>query len=166
MRPVTYSWLIVVVGIACAAIGWLGVAGWIAVVVAVASVGMHVAGNALGTSLRESTDRDLVRVRSARQPSVTLPQARPTRLERHQSLGRLVPVSAGIGATCGGIAGAVALGTLASSSLAGALLGGVSSAVIGGLLGFLVASCIEVIRVSIREAVAAEQSHAVPQRSP
>ena len=46
---------------------------------------------------------------------------------------------------------------LTASSHAGALLGGLSSAVIGGLLGFLVASFVEVVRTSIREAIAAEQ---------
>jgi hypothetical protein len=43
------------------------------------------------------------------------------------------------------------------ASLAGAVLGGVSSAVIGGLGGFLAASFVEVIRTSLREAIAAER---------
>ena len=46
---------------------------------------------------------------------------------------------------------------LTASSPAGALLGGLSSAVIGGLLGFLVASFVEVVRTAIQEAIAAEQ---------
>ena len=49
MRTVTYSWLAVVLGVAGAAIGWLGLAGWIAAAVLLASVAMHVAGNAVGT---------------------------------------------------------------------------------------------------------------------
>ena len=32
MHLVTYSWMAVVLGVACAAIGWLGLAGWLAVV--------------------------------------------------------------------------------------------------------------------------------------
>jgi hypothetical protein len=61
MRLVTYSWLAVVIGVACAAIGWLGLAGWMAALVVAASLAGHVAGNALGTRLREATDRDLAR---------------------------------------------------------------------------------------------------------
>ena len=59
MPLVTYTWLAVVVALACAAIGWLGIAGWMATVVVAASLAAHVAGNALGTRLREATDRDL-----------------------------------------------------------------------------------------------------------
>ena len=164
MRPVTYSWMAVVIGVCCAAIGWLGIAGWIAVAVVVASVAMHVAGNALGTQQRESADRDLSRFRRRESAPQLVPRPRPTRLEQRQSLGRLVPVSAGIGAVCGGGIGATALATLTSSSVAGATLGGVSSAVIGGLLGFLGASFVEIIRVSLRDAIAAERASAAADR--
>lgn len=163
MRPVTYTWLAVVLGVACAAIGWLGLAGWLAAAVLVASVAMHVAGNAVGTRMREATDRDLARV-PARRVMSAIPRSPPSRLERRVSLGRLVPVSAGIGAACGGITGAVALATLTASSPAGAVLGGVSSAVIGGLFGFLAASFVEIVRTSLREAIAAERSSAAAER--
>ena len=164
MRPVTYSWLVVVVAVACAAIGWLGIAGWIAVAVVIASVAMHVVGNALGTTLREAADRDLARLRRRNAAPAELPRPAPTRLERRQSLGRLVPVAAGIGATVGGATGAAALATLTSASIAGAALGGISSAVIGGLFGFLAASFIEIIRTSLREAIAAERSSLTADR--
>jgi len=156
MRPLTYAWLAVVLGASCAAIGWLGVAGWIAAAVLVASVLMHVAGNAIGTRLRDETDRQLERVPQASRP--WLPAPEPTRLARHIGLGRLVPVSATIGGICGGTAGACGLVMFTSASTAGAVLGGASSAVIGGLLGFLVASFVEVVRASLREAVTAERN--------
>lgn len=160
MRAVTYSWLAVVIGVACAAIGWLGIAGWLAVAVVAASVAAHVAGNALGTKLREATDRDLPKT-GLRQPVVVLPEPRgPAQLERRTSLGNLVVVSAAIGGACGGIAGTAMLFWLAASSLAGAVLGGLSSAVIGGLIGFLGASFVEIVRTSIREAIRAEQAAA------
>jgi len=163
MRPVTYTWLAVVGGLACAAVGWLGIAGWLAVVVLAASVAMHVAGNALGTKLREATDRDLARFRPA--PARLPPPSRgPAHLERHSSLGRLVPVAAGLGAACGGVAGSTALLVLTSSSPAGAVLGGASSAVIGGLAGFLGASFVEIARTSLREAIAAERATAAEPR--
>jgi hypothetical protein len=158
MRPVTFSWLAVVLALSCAAIHWLGLAGWIAVVVLIASVAMHVAGNALGTRLREATDRDLARVRRYPLALASVdPPARPGHLERRSELGLLIPVSAALGGICGGIAGGACLLMLTSSSLAGAALGGISSAVIGGLLGFLVASFVEIVRTSLREAIAAER---------
>lgn len=160
MRTVTYSWLAVVIGVACAAIGWLGIAGWMAVAVVAASIAAHVAGNALGTKLRESTDRDLCKT-GLRQSAVVLPLPRPpAELERRSSLGSLVVVSAAIGGVCGGVVGAGMLYWLAAISLAGAMLGGVSSAVIGGLIGFLGASFVEIVRTSVREAIRAEQTAA------
>lgn len=164
MRPVTYSWLAVVIGIGCAAIGWLGVAGWIAAAVLAASVAMHVAGNAVGTRLRDATDRDLRRTHRGSDGFSPLPQARAHRLGQRSGLGLLVPVSAGIGAACGGVAGTTALVALTSSTVAGAALGGVSAAVIGGLVGFLAASFVEIVRVSLREAVAAEREAAAVDR--
>jgi hypothetical protein len=155
MRFSTYAGIAVALGLACAAIGWLGLAGWLAVAVVLASIAMHVAGNAIGTSLRDTADRRLERVPG--QAPTAVPRAAPSHLERHTSLGRLVPVSAGIGAVCGGVAGSTTLVVLAAASLPGAVLGGLSSAVIGGLLGFLAASFVEIIRTSLREALAAER---------
>lgn len=169
MKLSTYSSLAVMVAVAIGAIGWLGLAGWIAVVVIVASVGMHVAGNAIGTRLRDEADKSLADraashafggpsqaygnwIRSA------LPQQRPGRLEKTESLGRLVPVSAVIGGGIGGVSGAAALALFVKSSLAGAILGGVSSAVIGGLLGFLGASLVEIIRATLADAIRAENA--------
>jgi hypothetical protein len=164
MRLVTYSWLAVVLAVACAAIGWLGLAGWIAVAVLLASIGMHVAGNALGTRLRDATDRDLLGRLPPSSGHAALPAPAPTHLERRSSLGQLVPVSALIGAACGGTGGAVSLLMLAACSPAGAVLGGVSSAVVGGLIGFLGASFVEILRTSLREALAAERAAAAMQR--
>jgi hypothetical protein len=155
MRFSTYAGIAVALGVACAAIGWLGLAGWLAVAVVLASIAMHVAGNAIGTSLRDAADQRLERVPGQTMPPV--PRAAPSHLERHTSLGRLVPVSAGIGAACGGVVGAAALVAFAAASLPGAVLGGLSSAVLGGLFGFLVASFVEIIRTSLREALAAER---------
>jgi hypothetical protein len=155
MRFSTYAGIAVALGLACAAIGWLGLAGWLAVVVVAASIAMHVAGNAIGTSLRDEADRRRERVPG--RPVTAVPRAVPSHLQRHSSLGRLVPVSAGIGAACGGVAGSAALALFAAASVPGAVLGGLSSAVIGGLLGFLAASFVEIIRTSLREALAADR---------
>ena len=166
MRLVTYSWVVVVVAVACAAITWLGIAGWLAAVVVLASLAAHVAGNALGTKMREATDRDLSRRPGFRLPAVAVPITRPTHLERSGSLGRLVPVSAAIGGLCGGVCGTWALVAFTTCSWAGAIIGGISSAVIGGLFGFLGASFVEILRTSLREAIAAERRAAAANHRP
>jgi hypothetical protein len=68
-----------------------------------------------------------------------------------------LPISVSIGGLIGGIAGATALTFLASSSFAGALLGGLSSAVLGGIFGFLIASFVDILRTSVRESLDAEK---------
>ncbi|MFM7109199.1 MAG: hypothetical protein ACKOZU_11500 [Planctomycetaceae bacterium] len=165
MRPVTFSWLAVLLGVACAAIGWLGIAGWIAAVVLAGCVAVHVAGNALGTSLRAATDRDLART-AARRDAAPLPAPPPpARLQRRTSLGGLVVVSAAVGGMIGGVTGAAALLLLVGSTPGGAVLGGGSAAVIGALAGFLLASFVEIVRTSLREAVAAETRAAAGGRA-
>lgn len=153
----TFSWLVVVVGVCLAAAGWLGIGGTLAILVGIACVAAHVAGNAIGTSIRDATDRDMP---SRSVHDVVIPARKPpTLLERGESLGRLVPVSSGIGGLLGGIIGTLCLVFLVGSSVPGAVLGGVSSAVIGGIGGFLLASFIEVIRTAFREADQAERRH-------
>lgn len=164
MRLVTYSWLVVVVAVACAAITWLGIAGWMAAVVVIASLAAHVAGNALGTKMREATDLELSRRPVSRMQATLVPTPRPTHLERSGSLGRLVPVSAAIGALCGALIGTSALVAFTTCSWPGAVIGGISSAVIGGLFGFLGASFVEILRTSIGEAIAAERRAAAADR--
>lgn len=166
MRLVTYSWVVVVVAVACAAITWLGIAGWLAAVVVLASLAAHVAGNALGTKMREATDLELSRRPASRMRTTILPVAQTTHLERSGSLGRLVPVSAAIGALCGAGCGTWALVTFTTCSWAGAVIGGISSAVIGGLFGFLAASFVEILRTSLREAIAAERRAAAANQRP
>jgi hypothetical protein len=164
MRLVTYTWLTVVIAVACAAIGWLGLAGWMGMVVVLASIAMHVAGNAIGTRMQEAADKErAARPHDFQQVASPLPASSPTRMERHDALGRLVPVSAGIGATVGGLTGTMMLTLLTRSSLAGAVLGGASSAVIGGLFGFLAASFVEILRSSLRDAIAAERPVPPPE---
>lgn len=165
MKLSTYSWLVVVVAAAVAAIGWLGLAGWMAVAVLAASVAMHVAGNAIGTRLRERTDRELT-VSDRPVAAAVLPTHSPGRLERSESLGRLVPVSAAIGGVIGGVVGTAALSVLVKSSMAGAALGGVSSAVIGALVGFLLASAVEIFRAALRDAIAAQEADCRHETSP
>jgi hypothetical protein len=160
MQLGTYTRLTVLLGIAAAAIGWLGMAGWMAAAVLMVSVGLHVAGNCIGTRMRDQTDQVIRRRidrRGADPVPAALPLATPSRLERRESLGRTLPIAASIGAICGGAVGTSALLMLTAASPAGAVLGGLSSAVMGGFFGFLAASFVEVVRTCLREAIEAEK---------
>ncbi len=65
---------------------------------------------------------------------------------------------------CGAAIGTAALVAWTDCSWAGAAIGGLSSAVIGGLFGFLGASFVEILRTSVREAIAAERAAAANHR--
>jgi outer membrane lipoprotein SlyB len=157
MRLSTFFWLATGLAIAFAAINWLGLAGWLAAAVVAGSIAMHVAGNAIGTRMQETTDRDLAR-RGGGFESAEIPATPPTHLERRSRIGLLLPVSVTIGVLIGSSAGVIALRLLTSASLAGALLGGLSCGVLGGLFGFLMASFVDILRTSVREALEAERN--------
>ena len=154
------------IAIGLAALEWIGLAGWLAAVVLLASVGRHVAGNSIGTRLRQSTDDRLKAGSREDQQVQPLPRAMPSILERRLRLGKLIPISAGIGGVCGGISGTLALAMFTTSSTAGTLLGGASSAVIGAIASFLLTSFIDTIRSSVREAIAAERGGLPEQPHP
>ena len=156
MRLQTFFWLATGLAIAFAAINWLGLAGWLAAAVVVGSIAMHVAGNAIGTRMQEGTDRDLAR-RSGSFESLEIPSTSPTHLERRTRVGLLLPVSVAIGGLIGSGTGVFTLLSLTSASLPGALLGGLSCGVLGGLFGFLIASFVDILRTSLREALEAER---------
>ncbi len=155
MRLHTFFWVATALAVAFSAINWLGLAGWLATLVIFGCLAMHIAGNAIGTRMQEATDRDLFRTRQ-QSPRADVPMSPPSHLERHSKTGWLLPISVGIGGLIGGISGATALMLLASSSFAGALLGGLSSAVLGGIFGFLIASFVDILRTSVRESLNAE----------
>ena len=156
MRLHTFFWLATALAVAFSAINWLGLAGWLATLIIFGSLAMHVAGNAIGTRMREATDRDLSRTQKGTSV-IDVPVQCPSHLERHSRTGWLLPISVSIGGLIGGASGAIALSLMTSSSFAGTLLGGLSSAVLGGIFGFLIASFVDILRTSIRESLDAER---------
>ena len=156
MRLHTFFWLATALAVAFSAINWLGLAGWLATLIIFGSLAMHVAGNAIGTRMREATDRDLSRTQKGTSV-IDVPVQCPSHLERHSRTGWLLPISVSIGGLIGGASGAIALSLMTSSSFAGTLLGGLSSAVLGGIFGFLIASFVDILRTSVRESLDAER---------
>ena len=156
MRLHTFFWLATALAVTFSAINWLGLAGWLAALVIFGSLAMHIAGNAIGTRMREATDRDLSRTHKGT-TVIDVPAPCPSHLERHSRTGWLLPISVSIGGLIGGASGAIALSLMTSSSFAGTLLGGLSSAVLGGIFGFLIASFVDILRTSVRESLDAER---------
>ena len=115
MRLQTFFWLAAALAVAFSAINWLGLAGWLASLVIFGSLAMHIAGNAIGTRMREATDRDLSRTHQ-RTSIVNVPAPSPSHLEQHSRTGWLLPISVSIGGLIGGISGALALFSMTSSS--------------------------------------------------
>ncbi|MDA8041626.1 MAG: hypothetical protein MPJ22_04285, partial [Pirellulales bacterium] len=126
MRLQTFFWLAAALAVAFSAINWLGLAGWLASLVIFGSLAMHIAGNAIGTRMRETTDRDLSRTHQ-RTSIVNGPAPSPSHLEQHSRTGWLLPISVSIGGLIGGILCAHAVSCLRSSSFLGGLLGVLSS---------------------------------------
>ena len=104
MRLQTFFWLAAALAVAFSAINWLGLAGWLASLVIFGSLAMHIAGNAIGTRMREATDRDLSRTHQ-RTSIVNVPAPSPSHLEQHSRTGWLLPISVSIGGLIGGISG-------------------------------------------------------------
>jgi hypothetical protein len=107
-------------------------------------VGLHVVGNALGTSLREGAPQ-----RTADRPAMDRPEQRPTpvhdglpvsRLRERTPVGWIIRATTLIGAGVGGWLGVIVLAEWTEGSDTGLVVGTVSLAVLGGFFGFLLGS--------------------------
>jgi hypothetical protein len=120
----------------------------------------HVAGNALGTKLRQNASRSEAagELLGAASPSVRredLSAIAPPRLAERTRLSGGLMVIAALGALLGGSFGAAALATAEGQRItaAGIALGAFSSAVLGGFVGFLIGSFLTVSGGALREAL-------------
>jgi len=140
-------------------------------------IGLHVAGNALGTQLSErphAVSNELPRL-STGEPveSVAIPRFVPAKsLQANTSIERRWWIGALIGAVLGAIIGGLLIANLVGNklTLAGLLLGISSSSVLGGFLFFMAISVWTVARTALREAIETldedcrmEASHPQPQ---
>ncbi|HKD35280.1 MAG TPA: hypothetical protein VKB78_00725 [Pirellulales bacterium] len=113
----------------------------------------HIAGNAIGTKLRDDSDREVTEspttpsevssnetqrravVRSRRQVG-----AAPSRLQERTPLGRLIVVLTAVGAIVGGSIGSLAYAYWTDAGSIALIVGSISAATLGGFFGFA-ASC-------------------------
>jgi hypothetical protein len=136
---------------------WLTPIGWVTLVLLVSSVTLHVAGNAIGTRLRQIGDQS-PEVRQA-QIASSLPQphefAPVTRLGQRQSLGWSIILATSLGSMLGGTGGGI--WTWASSrGAAGPLpivVGVLAFAVLGGLAAFAAVAFTQVLLGAIWQAL-------------
>jgi hypothetical protein len=107
-------------------------------------VGLHVAGNALGTSLRDGAPQ-----RVADCPANDRPEHRPasvhaglpvSRLHEHTPPGWIIRATTLIGAGIGAWLGIIVFAEWTDGTGAGLVVGAVSLAVLGGFFGFLLGS--------------------------
>ncbi len=100
---------------------------------------LHVAGNALGTSLRKEADR---KIDEDGPPSPLPPRSAraaepPGRLRERTSPGWIVVILTALGAAVGGSLGSMAYAYWTDVTTAGLIVGSISAAILGGFFGFL-----------------------------
>jgi hypothetical protein len=119
-----------------------------------ALVGLHVAGNAIGTSLRQEVNREL----AAERPQPVAPARErvatsPSRLRERTPLGWMVLLLTGVGAALGGSLGSLAYAYWTDVNTAGLIVGSISAAILGGFFGFLASSFSKIIFRAWRQAL-------------
>jgi hypothetical protein len=136
-------------GVLFALANWLEPIAWVGVLLLVSSVTLHVAGNAIGTRLRQLGDRPP----DAQMESPALRGRRPlefapvTRLSLRQSLGWSIVLATALGTLVGGAGGGVWT-WISSRGPAGLLqlaVGVIAFAVLGGLAAFGAAAFTQVL---------------------
>ena len=128
---------------------WIAPIAWVGLVLLVVSIALHVAGNAIGTRLRQLGDRPPPEAAAARAPGAPQPHefAPVTRLSLRQSLGWSIVLATTVGALSGGIGGGVWT-WVASRSPPGPLeiiVGVIAFAVLGGLAAFATVAFLQVL---------------------
>jgi hypothetical protein len=117
---------------------------------------LHVAGNALGTSLREESNHERIDFERALPIETHIAQkcaCSPSRLRERTSLGRTVVVLTALGALVGGSLSSMAYAYWTDVHAAGIIVGSISAAIVGGFLGFVASSFFQMIFRAWRQAL-------------
>ena len=138
-------WVVAAIAAVCAAMSAAGPVGAFALVMLILAVVCHVAGNAIGTRLRELGDHP-----SVREPAAYVPHRRlevtdfapATRLCERTRLSLVMIIFSVAGAVLVGLPGGAALIWLVWShaNLPTAIVAVLSCSVLGGFLGFMASS--------------------------
>ncbi len=130
-------------GVAFALLETIGMAASCGLILTLTLVGLHVAGNALGTMLCDNapvsteprSDAPLNHI--SPETFNQLDRRSVSNLYRRARLGPIIYLATAAGAIAGGIVGDLFLMNFAHTSIRGLILGAASSGVLGGFFGFL-----------------------------
>jgi hypothetical protein len=126
---------------------------------------LHVAGNAIGTALRDESTRDCAESNVAaavwsadikrREMIAQLDQtsAAPSRLRERAPLGRLIMALTALGAIVGGSLGSLAYAYWTDAGAVALVVGSISAAILGGFFGFAASSFLTMILSAWRQAL-------------
>lgn len=131
-------------GLLFAVLETISLAASFGVLLVVTLVGLHIVGNALGTSLRDEAALDRQehdRFHPGMQFPLRLESLPPnTRLRQHARLGWVVYLGTLAGVLAGAYLGVSFLRNFETASTKGIVVGAISSGVLGGFFGFLYGS--------------------------
>jgi hypothetical protein len=137
---------------------WMPPIAWVGVLLLVTSVTLHVAGNAIGTRLRQLGDRPPPEFEDKRRADgVLLPHefAPVTRLGQRQSLGWSIVVATAVGVLSGGAGGGIWT-WISSRSPAGPLqivVGVIAFGALGGMAAFATVAFTQVLLGALWQAL-------------
>ena len=146
-----------VLGVLFAATSYLGSYATLLVILFILTVAAHVAGNAIGTQLRENGSRRTITEdrapRQKRQPIAAKDFAPTSQLHHRSALGKPIVITTAAGSAAGAVLGGYGLSTLMEHpTLLAILLGAVASAVLGGIWTFIASSFLQVASSALRQA--------------
>jgi hypothetical protein len=158
--------VVAILAVLFAVMSTIGPTASVGLLLTLAVIGLHVAGNALGTTLRDNAPTEAIEQRAAHQPraaalkraSAALP---PSRLYHRTSLGWMIWVTTVLGCGVGGWFGATELAPWFGPSTAGLVVGAGSFAVLGAFFGFLSGSFLKMALTAWWQAI-----HVVDARHP
>ncbi|MCL6481792.1 MAG: hypothetical protein K6U02_08695 [Firmicutes bacterium] len=182
LRPPQFTLRTLLIGMSlvallCSLVQWVTPAGLVALVLLIAVIVCHVAGNALGTRLRQ-LGMERARRQLAEEPlpslpahpaasplvSAARPETAPSYLGQRRSLGWPVLLASGAGFVLGGAGGV--LGALEKSGgvwmpeVVG--VGAIAFAVLGGLAAFAMTALVQVGLGAVRQALCSMSADADP----
>ncbi|MDA1050376.1 MAG: hypothetical protein O3C40_07825 [Planctomycetota bacterium] len=148
---------VAVLGILFAAMNYFGSYATLLLILFALTVAAHVAGNALGTQLRENGNRHPAANHDALQqqrPPIASTDFAPTsQLHDRTALGRPIHITTFIGSVAGAVLGGYGLTTLMERPTLHAIaLGVIASAVLGGIWTFAASSFLQVASSALRQA--------------
>jgi len=146
-----------VLGVLFAATSYLGSYATLLLILFSLTIAAHVAGNAIGTQLRENGNRQPMAndqtPRQTRRRVASTDFAPPSQLHLRSALGKPILITTVMGSVAGALLGGYGLTTfMEHPTLLAIALGAIASAVLGGIWTFSASSFLQVASSALRQA--------------